>query len=60
MNQAYTEFRARPQQPRIDKGRTVVDVNPAGTPAGGQRGAQRRGQPHGVFGKAEPVAGRQP
>ncbi|ETZ96414.1 hypothetical protein I546_4448 [Mycobacterium kansasii 732] len=28
MNQAHTEFRAGPQQPRIDEGAAVVDAMP--------------------------------
>ena len=60
MNQAHTEFRARPQQPPIHIGRAVIDIHGLGDAAGGQRRAQRGGQPHGVLGIAPPVAGQQP
>ena len=60
MHQGHTEFRARPQQPGIGERTAVVDIDPGRNPAGGQCGAQRGGQAHGVFGKAEPVAGQQP
>lgn len=60
MHQAHTEFRARPQQPRIDERAAVVHVDPGRNTAGGQRRAQRGGQPHGIFGEAKPIADRQP
>ena len=60
MHQGHTEFRARPQQPRITERAAIVDVNRAGYPAGAQRGPQRSRQSHRIFGVAEPVAGRQP
>ena len=60
MHQAHTEFRARPQQPRIDERRAAINVDRLGDTAGGQRRAQRGGQPHGVLGIAPPVAGQQP
>src|SRR3954462_8616866 len=37
MNKPHTEFRARPQQPRIHIGRAVIDVCGLGDAAGGQR-----------------------
>ena len=60
MHQAHPEFRAGPQQPRIDERRAVIDVDPGWNPAGGQGWFECHGQPHSVFGEAEPVAGRQP
>ena len=38
-----------PRQRRIDKRGAVIDVDRPGDAAGGQRRAQRRGQPHAVF-----------
>ncbi len=43
---------------RRDESAAVIHVDPGWDPAGRQRGAQRGGQPHGVFRKAEPVADR--
>ena len=60
MHQAHTEFRARPQQPCIDEGRAAIDIDGLGDAAGGQRRAQRGGQPHRVLGIAPPIAGQQP
>lgn len=37
MNQAHTEFRTRPQQPRVDESRASIDVDRVGDAAGGQR-----------------------
>ena len=55
VDQLDAQFRACPQQPGIDERRPVVDVDPVGDPARGERGTQRRGQAHGVLGEPEPV-----
>ena len=60
MHQAYPEFRARPQQPGIDEGRSVIDIHAGRDPAGGQRGLQRGTEADGVLGEPETVAAQQP
>ena len=60
MDQAYPEFRARPQQPAVGEGRPVIDVHAGRDPAGGQRGLQGGAEAHGVLGEAETVAAQQP
>lgn len=60
VHQPDPELAAGPEQPGIDVGRPVVDVAGGWHPAGGQRGLQCGGQPHGVLGEPEPVARREP
>ena len=50
---------AGPQQPTHRRTPSRYRHISRWNPAGGQRRAQRGGQPHSVFGEAEPVAGRQ-
>jgi len=54
VHQLDAQLRAGPQQPRIDERRSVINVGVLGDAAGGQRGAQRGGQPDGVLGEPEP------
>ena len=51
---------AGPQQPRVDERRAVVHVDVLGDAAGGQRRAQRGGQPDGVLGEPEPGGHHRP
>jgi hypothetical protein len=60
MHQPHAEFRARPQQPRIDERGAVVHIDPGRDPAGGQRRLQGRSQAHGVLGVTEPITRQQP
>ena len=60
MDQPYPEFRARPQQPTIDEGRSVIDIHAGRDPAGSQRGLQRGTEADGVLGEPETVAAQQP
>ena len=60
MHQSNTEFRARPQQPRVDERRAVVDIDRGRHAAGSQRRFEGGGQAHGVLGEPEPVPDHQP
>lgn len=60
MHKAHSEFRARPQQPGIDKRRPVIDINTSRNPAAGQRRLQRGTQPDSVLGEPETVPADQP
>lgn len=60
MDKTDPEFRARPQQPGINEGRSVVDIHAGREPAGGQCGLQGGPQPDGVLGEAETVAADRP
>ena len=60
VHQLDAQAGARPQQPRVHKGRSVVHVDRAGDATGGQRRAQRYRQPHGVLVEAEPGCHHRP
>ena len=53
------QHRASPQQPCIDEGGPVVDVDALGDAAAGQGGPQRGSEADGVLGVTEPVPGDQ-
>ena len=60
MNQLDAQAGAAAQQPRVHKGRSVVDIDSFGYPAGRECGTQRGGQPDGVLGETEPVPHHRP
>ena len=57
--QPDAELAAGPQQPGVDVGAAVVDVDAGRDTPRGEGGLQRGGQAHGVIGEPEPVPDRQ-
>jgi hypothetical protein len=60
VHQLDAQHRAGAQQPRIDERAAVIDIDMLGDAAGGQRRAQRGGQPDDIFMERPPGAHHRP